>query len=63
MESALALSNGNTELLAQNVYRTVVGHFQIVDAGHDGRQVVVGRVWRFTRLAYDREHGREVLEA
>jgi hypothetical protein len=63
MECALALSNGNTELLTQDVYGTVIGHLEVVDAGHDGRQVVVGRVWRLTRLAYDREHGREILEA
>jgi hypothetical protein len=63
MESALAFLNGDTELLAQNLYGAVVGHLEVVDAGHDRGQVVVGSVWRFARLADDGEHGREVLEA
>jgi hypothetical protein len=63
MEGALTLSNGDTELLAKNVYGAVVGHLEVVDAGHNRRQVVVGCVWRFTRLTNDGEHGCKVLEA
>lgn len=63
MESALALPDGHTELLAQNVHGAVVWHFEVVDARHDRGQIIVRRVWWLAWLADDREHGREVLEA
>jgi hypothetical protein len=63
MESALTLPDRDAQLLTQNIDGTVVGHLEVVDAGHDGRQIVVGRVWWFAWLANDGEHGRKVLEA
>lgn len=35
MESALALADGNAELVAENSDGAVVGHLEIVDACHD----------------------------
>jgi hypothetical protein len=63
MESALAFLNGDTKLVTQNLYGAVIGHLEVVDAGHDGRQVVVRCVWRLARLADDSKHGREILKA
>jgi hypothetical protein len=63
MERALPLTNRHAQLLAQHVYGAVVWHLEVVDARHDGREVVVGCVGWFARLAHDGEHGREALEA
>jgi uncharacterized protein YfaT (DUF1175 family) len=63
MESALALLDSNSEFLAQDVNGAVVWHLEVVDAGHDRREVVVGCVRRFAWFADDGEHGGEVFEA
>ena len=62
MESALTFLDGDAQLLAQDVDGAVVRHLEVVDAGHDGGQVVVGCVWWFAGLADHGEHGCEVLE-
>ena len=63
MESALAFLNGNPEFLAEDDHVAVVGHLEVVDASHDGREELVRSVGRLCRLADDGEHGRESLEA
>ena len=62
MESALTFPDGNAQLLTKNVDGAVVGHLEVVDAGHDRWQVVIGRIRWFAGLAHDGEHGCEVLE-
>jgi hypothetical protein len=63
MESALALTDGHAELLAEDVDVTIVGHLEVVDACHDGRKVVIGCKRWFTGLANDREHWCKSFEA
>ena len=63
MERALALFHSSVEPGAQNVDVAVVGHLEVVDASHDGREELIRSVWRLCRLADDGEHGRESLEA
>ncbi len=63
MESALSLLDGNTQLILQYVQRAVVRHLEVVRAGHDAGQVVVGGQGRLAGLADDSEHWRERFEA
>lgn len=63
MESALALLDGDAQLLAQNVDGAIVGHLEVVDARHDRGKIVVGRVGWLAWLTDDGEHWSEVLEA
>ena len=63
MERALALFHSSVEPGAQGVDVAVVGHLEVVDASHDGREKLIRSVGRLCRLADDREHGRESLEA
>ena len=63
MERALALFHSSVEPGAQDIDVAVVGHLEVVDASHDGRQELVRSVGRLCRLADDGEHGRESLEA
>lgn len=63
MECTLALSDGNRQSLAKGVQAAVVGKLQVVDTGHDTRQVVVGGVWRFAGPTDHSEDRSETLEA
>lgn len=63
MKRALTLLHCHTELLAKHIDTAVVGHFQVVDAGHDARKVVVGRERCFTALAHHSQRRCEVLES
>jgi hypothetical protein len=62
VESALPVTSSHTEPLPQNAHIAVIRHLEVVDARHDGREVVVGCVRRFAGFAYDGEHGCESLE-
>jgi hypothetical protein len=62
VERALALFDGNVESGAQDVDVAVVGHLEVVDASHDGREELVGSVRCFCGLADDGEHGCERLK-
>lgn len=62
MESTLTLPDRNTQLLAQHIQSAVVWHLEVIDASHDGWEIVVGCVWWLGWLADDGEHGRETLE-
>jgi hypothetical protein len=59
----LTFLDGDAQLLTQNAYGAVVRHLEVVDTCHDRWQIVVGCVWWLTRLAYNSEHWREILEA
>ena len=63
MERALALFHSSVEPGAQDIDVAVVGHLEVVDASHDGREELIRSVGRLCRLADDGEHGRESLEA
>ena len=63
MERALALFHRSVEPSAQDVDVTVVGHLEVVDASHDGREELIRSVGCLCGLADDGEHGRECLEA
>src|SRR5690349_8788908 len=63
MESTLALLHGDTQLLTEYLPGAVIRHLEIVDASHDRREVVVGRVWWLCWLADHCKHGCETLEA
>lgn len=63
MEAPHALPHGDRQLLPHNGLGRVLGQLEIVDAGHDARQVVVGGERRFVRLAHHSERGVQALEA
>ena len=63
MERALALFHSSVEPGAQDVDVAVVGHLEVVDASHDGREELVRSVGSLRRLADDGEHWCESLEA
>lgn len=63
VESPLALFDGHEELPSQIIDVAVVGQFQVVDARHDAREVVVRRVWCLAGLANHGEHGGQASEA
>lgn len=63
MESALAFADGNAEFFPQYFDAAVVWHLEIVDTGHDRRQIVVGCEWWLAGLANNCEHWCESLEA
>lgn len=41
MEGALSFLNSNTELLTENLHTAIVGHLEIIDAGHDTWKIVI----------------------
>ena len=59
----MALLDSKVQFGAQGVKIAVVGHLEVVDASHDGREELIGSVRRLCRLADNGEHGRESLEA
>lgn len=63
MERALALFHSSVEPGAQDVDVAVVGHLEVVDASHNGREELIRSVGCLCRFADDGEHGRESLEA
>lgn len=63
MEAPHALPHGDRQLLPHNGLGGVLGQLEIVDAGHDTRQVVVGGERCFVRLAHHGERGVQALEA
>lgn len=62
MESALSFPDGGGYTASHDIQVCVVGQFEVIDASHDTRKVVIGDIWRFTWLANHREHGRETFE-
>jgi hypothetical protein len=62
MERALTLLSRHTQLLLHHIDSRVVRQLQVINARHDAREVVVRRVRRLARLAYDREHWCESIE-
>ena len=62
MERALALFHSSVEPGAQDIDVAVVGHLEVVDASHDGREELIRSVGRLCGLADDGEHGCESLE-
>ena len=63
VERALALFHSGVESGAQDVDVAVVGHLEVVDASHDGREELIRSVGCLCGFADDGEHGRECLEA
>ena len=63
VERALALFHSSVQPGAQDVDIAVVGHLEVVDASHDGREELVRSVGSLRRLADDGEHWCESLEA
>lgn len=63
MKSALALFDSYAEFLAEHIHVAIIWHLEVVDAGHDGGEVVIRCVWWLAGLADDSEHGCERLEA
>lgn len=63
MKRALTLANSDTKLLAKHLYAAVVWHFEVINTGHYGGEVVVGCVRWLARFADNGEHGSESSEA
>ena len=63
VERALALFHSGVKPGAKDVDVAVVGHLEVVDASHDGREELVRSVGSLRRLADDGEHWCESLEA
>lgn len=59
VERLLSLSGRNQQFLSHDLDAGVVRQLQVVDAGHDGRQEVVGVLRRLERLPHDRQRGIE----
>ena len=59
----MALLDSKVQFGAQGVKIAVVGHLEVVDASHDGREELVRSVGSLRRLADDGEHWCESLEA
>lgn len=62
VEGTLTFLDGKVQFGAQGVKIAVVGHLEVVDAGHDGREEVVRGVGGLSGLADDGEHGGERFE-
>lgn len=62
VEGPLALFDGDVEPGAHDVDVAVVGHLEVIDAGHDGGEEFVRGVRGLGGFADDGEHGRESLE-
>lgn len=58
----LSLAGGDPELGSHHLYGRVVGQFEIVDAGHDGREIVVCVHVGVERLADHGEGRRQRFE-
>ena len=63
METSNTFPHRDSELLAHDRLRRVLGQLQVVDAGHHARQVVVGGQRRLVRLADDGEGRVQSAEA
>ena len=63
MKSTLSFSDGGIDLCSHHLNIAVVWELEIIDTGHDGRQVVVRGVWWLAGLADNGEHGGEGFEA
>ena len=63
MKRALAFLDGRVQSCTHDVEIGVIGEFEIVDTGHDARQVVIGGKGWFAWLAYNREHWGKALES
>jgi hypothetical protein len=63
VERALALFHSSVKPGAQDVDVAVVGHLEVVNASHDGREELIRSIGRLCRLADNGEHGCERLEA
>ena len=62
VERALALLNSSVEPGAQDIDVAVIGHLEVVDASHDGREEIVRGVGSLGGLADNSEHGRKRFE-
>lgn len=62
MESTLAFVDGDIQFFFENFHRTVIWHFEIVDTGHNAREVVVRGVRRLAWLADHCEHRCKAFE-
>ena len=56
MESTLAFLDGKHNLVPHHLQSAVVRQLEIVDTSHHAGKVVVGPMWRFSRLADDGKH-------
>jgi hypothetical protein len=63
MESTLTLSRRRGQSLLQHFLSTVIWQFQVVDARHNARQIIVAGVRWLTWLADHGKHGRQTLES
>ena len=63
MESALAFSNSGVQSGTHNIEISVVGKFEVIDASHDTREVVVRGIWWLAWFANDGKHRGETLKA
>lgn len=63
MESTLSFLNCGVHTTFHNVQIAVIGQFEIIDTGHDTREVVVWRVRWLAGLANHSEHWSQALES
>lgn len=62
MECALALLDSDRQSLLEGLQTTVIWQLEIVDAGHDTGEVIVGRVGWFAGATHHSEDRCKALE-
>lgn len=63
MEAPNTLLHCNSQFLAHDSFRTVIGQLEVVDASHDTREIIVGFEGSLVRLADNSKSGIESTEA
>ena len=63
MEAAHSLFHGDAQLILHHSLRAVLRELEVVDTGHDTREVVIGAKRCFVGFADDRQRRVEALEA
>lgn len=62
VECSLSLFDGNGQSRLESIQAAVIRQLEIVDTGHDTREVIIRRVGRLAGATHYGEDGGEILE-